>query len=502
MNDNHFLLNRWLFRCGLLLFAFLLFPASAFAQSPCGDLLDGSCVVDEQREGAFGAQRFFPAPGPRNFLTVRTARSDGERTFSLGAMVNYAHEPIIVELAPNVCRDRRDCNTRVIQNLAVLDLMGTYTPVPNVQIGLRVPVAYVQGQGITETGEPAALTGAGVDTVGLADPELEGKFRFYGAVDSPIAVGAAVFVTAPLGELTAEGNFLGSSSVTAGGRLIVDGRSGLFSYGVNLGGRYQESARIVADLGSEMFFGAAGALEVGPIFDLLAEIRGTTRFSGGAGTNTAELNAAARINPLNSPWAVTLGAGPGLIQGAIGVPTVRAFVGLSYTHEVRDTDGDGIPDAVDMCPTEPEDMDGFEDADGCPDADNDGDGIADDLDRCPNQAEDLDGFEDSDGCPDLDNDQDGVPDLRDRCPLEPENINGFEDEDGCPDVKDSDGDGVPDHLDQCPNEPEDTDGFEDTDGCPDPDNDGDGILDERDECVDEPEDFDGVEDEDGCPEDD
>src|SRR5262249_43949814 len=43
----------------------------------------------------------------------------------------------------------------------------------------------------------------------------------------------------------------------------------------------------------------------------------------------------------------------------------------------KDTDGDGIPDDEDACPTEPEDKDGFQDADGCPDPDNDGDGIPD-----------------------------------------------------------------------------------------------------------------------------
>lgn len=32
----------------------------------------------------------------------------------------------------------------------------------------------------------------------------------------------------------------------------------------------------------------------------------------------------------------------------------------------RDRDGDGIPDASDLCPDEPEDFDGFEDTDGCP----------------------------------------------------------------------------------------------------------------------------------------
>ncbi len=78
-----------------------------------------------------------------------------------------------------------------------------------------------------------------------------------------------------------------------------------------------------------------------------------------------------------------------------------------------DTDGDGIPDVSDLCPTVPEDKDGFQDEDGCPDLDNDQDGIPDTLDKCPNEPEDKDGFEDEDGCPDLDNDQDGIPDAED-----------------------------------------------------------------------------------------
>ncbi|MBX3249513.1 MAG: OmpA family protein [Myxococcales bacterium] len=98
-----------------------------------------------------------------------------------------------------------------------------------------------------------------------------------------------------------------------------------------------------------------------------------------------------------------------------------------------DRDGDGIPDELDACPDEPEDLDGFEDEDGCPDLDNDGDGILDRDDRCPSQPEDFDGFEDEDGCPDPDNDGDGIPDERDACPNEPETVNGVEDEDGCPD---------------------------------------------------------------------
>jgi len=50
-----------------------------------------------------------------------------------------------------------------------------------------------------------------------------------------------------------------------------------------------------------------------------------------------------------------------------------------------DRDGDGIPDDFDKCPDEPEDRDGFQDDDGCPDPDNDGDGILDINDQCPNE---------------------------------------------------------------------------------------------------------------------
>jgi outer membrane protein OmpA-like peptidoglycan-associated protein len=67
-------------------------------------------------------------------------------------------------------------------------------------------------------------------------------------------------------------------------------------------------------------------------------------------------------------------------------------------------------------------------------ADRDNDGIADDDDRCPDEAEDLDGFQDSDGCPDPDNDGDGIADVRDACPTDAETVNGFADDDGCPDT--------------------------------------------------------------------
>lgn len=75
------------------------------------------------------------------------------------------------------------------------------------------------------------------------------------------------------------------------------------------------------------------------------------------------------------------------------------------------------PFLKDRCPFEEEDLDGHDDADGCPDPDNDGDGICDNnptiqrnlaryskictgKDLCPDLPETKNGYQDADGCPD------------------------------------------------------------------------------------------------------
>ncbi|MBI2895133.1 MAG: OmpA family protein [Deltaproteobacteria bacterium] len=136
--------------------------------------------------------------------------------------------------------------------------------------------------------------------------------------------------------------------------------------------------------------------------------------------------------------------------------------GIVVERPNQDRDGDGIFDDRDRCPTVPEDFDGVEDEDGCPeDQDTDGDGIADSRDQCPLEPEDQDGYLDDDGCPELDNDADAIADSTDRCPNDPEDPDGFQDEDGCPDT-DNDTDSLVDAQDRCPNEI----GPVDNEGCP------------------------------------
>lgn len=157
---------------------------------------------------------------------------------------------------------------------------------------------------------------------------------------------------------------------------------------------------------------------------------------------------------------------------ALAEPNARAALRMSPPERclaqetpppaLGDRDGDGVLDAADRCPDEPEDRDGFEDDDGCPEEqDTDGDTILDASDFCVFQPEDRDGYLDEDGCPEPDDDLDGIADDEDRCPRDPEDRDGFEDDDGCPEA-DNDRDGVADVMDRCPNEA----GIESEQGCP------------------------------------
>ena len=111
--------------------------------------------------------------------------------------------------------------------------------------------------------------------------------------------------------------------------------------------------------------------------------------------------------------------------------------------------------------------------------DTDGDGIYDKHDKCPT----IPGLAEFDGCPDTDGD--GIQDSEDDCPL----VAGPAEHNGCPDT---DGDGIVDARDSCPNEA----GPRANRGCPWPDSDGDSVFDKDDECPDTP----GTVANNGCPE--
>jgi len=296
--------------------------------------------------------------------------------------------------------------------------------------------------------------------------------------------------------------FIGDNLPTLRGAIAITWSRAKVALGANAGFILRKPRTIYdSTVGQQLTFGVAASVGVTDKFSVIGEFFGRGGLESGFALDESPMEAIGGIRLVAArSVAVTVGGGAGLDR-AIGSPQARFFLSLGYAPDVRDSDGDKVQNAKDKCPLIPEDFDGHDDNDGCPDDDNDGDRRPDTEDKCVNQSEDIDGFDDDDGCPELDNDGDKMDDLKDKCPNDAEDGKEPYPTDGCPGHKrDSDADNIPDSVDACPMEEEDMDSFEDGDGCAEADNDADGVADAADKCGLCPEDKDGFEDEDGCPE--
>jgi len=449
--------------------------------------------------------------------------------WNVGAWVSYARRPVVV---PDAASGER---LAIVSDQVALDLTGGIGLGGRLALGFWVPAALYQ-RGETP---PPALGAGKLPATALGNIAVDARTTLVRRErGSTFGLGALARLSLPTGNLSST---LGEQRLRAEVRLLAD--VGFFgaTLRATAGARLREEELPYAGetFGHDLPFGLG--------LHLKPQTLGLDR--SGAWLFALEGHGAISLTPSfaagrESTAAIALAVRRtfGNVFGALGAevpvagmaepPAFSAFVSVGYAPHVDDADRDGILDEVDLCAERPEDRDGFEDKDGCPEIDDDGDGVEDSADRCPGSVEDLDGVEDADGCLDPDDDRDGTPDVRDACRAAPGPADPDPAKNGCP-VRDGDMDGVPDPRDRCPNRAEDRDGFADDDGCVDPDDDRDGLPDTRDRCRLEPgpaathaalegcpspdrdgdalegdadrcpeqaEDYDGAEDGDGCPE--
>ncbi|HEY4176508.1 MAG TPA: OmpA family protein [Kofleriaceae bacterium] len=492
-------------------------PRLAFGirASTVASVLLAAGTASAQSAGSLTLDTFRPAMDSRGYITVNASQplGHGEVSFGLGAL-DWGHHLLRFDGPAGASYS--------VDNVLTATLIGAVGaklgPV-ELEFGASLPLTIMSGdRGPDDLGvasDPNDDMRFGLDGQGMGDLGLHLKTRFLSTSRGPgIGVGAIASVYLPTGT---KDKFMGGGSVEPQLIGIVDkefGRSRRLRISLN-GGVRLRSTESFTDVGaggapatngritasSEIPFGLGIAYAISPQkFDIVGEVYGAKPIGDHENYQPAEAIGGVKLYLARNSF-LSLGAGRGLATSKGANPDVRAFIGIVFEPSIGDRDGDGLKDDIDKCPDDPEDRDGFEDEDGCPDPDNDRDGILDEDDKCPLIPEDKDGFQDEDGCPEgekNDRDGDSILDQVDKCPDDPEDFDKFEDEDGCPDL-DNDKDGILDVDDLCPNDPEDKDGFEDEDGCPDLDNDKDGIPDKDDKCPNKPETFNKVEDEDGCP---
>lgn len=143
------------------------------------------------------------------------------------------------------------------------------------------------------------------------------------------------------------------------------------------------------------------------------------------------------------PWHLHHGRSWRLVGIGMAIGFVAAIV-LFVPMKNKDTDGDGVMDVDDNCPSIDNSCQGDHDEDGignkC-DPDQDGDGVPNGRDKCYDilRSERFWVDEDRDGCLDNDDrDEDGILDIEDPCPDEgPDTFGDWwrdEDKDGCQDI--------------------------------------------------------------------
>jgi len=422
------------------------------------------------QEVNFPVVNFHPAVNPEGFYVTEWGKTLPHLTPTAALILNYAHRPLELLNADDGSFDHSLVNYQF--NADLMLGIGFYS---RFEVGLALPITLAQGtDGLEALGRSPGASLSG----GLGDIRLIPKVRLL--TKSIFSLALAAPLSLPTGS---DSNLLGDESVTWTPQAVAAVELKRVALAFNLGYTIRKEQGFDPPGGKQHVsvddavpMSIAARARVWKELDVLGDMYWAIS------TNEVDKEEVPLELLLGGRYTfpfgliANLGFGAGLTQG-LGTPAFRILAGVGYIFKRKeppppapvvdlDPDKDGILNPDDACPNDPEDKDGFEDTDGCPEADNDKDGILDADDKCPNDPEDKDSFEDEDGCPDTDNDKDGILDADDKCPMEPEDKDGFEDEDGCPDT-DNDKDTILDVKDQCPMEPEVFNGVDDEDGCPD-----------------------------------
>lgn len=469
----------------------------------------GECVSTQGLNGCVDADNLWMSAGNTRFFSVGPGTTTPASRFSFGLGLSYLSRPVGFLVGGP---DPDGTKVWVVDNAVNATFLWALGITERLQLTASTPVTLFQdGAGLYAVlGSDAELPRAGIRDLRFGlDFAILPRPR-AGTGEGLSLVGRFQFAL-PTGQKDA---LAGSSTMTWLPSVVGEYRWGRMTFAGEIGARVRGANELAgAVVGTQM------QASLGVSVDILPKYLAANAEAFALIGVDKQPQAALREGPsemlIPAEWMVSVSSAPllggdlsaslgggGMLpfasESAITTPRMRFSLALRYAPTGRDADADGVLDRDDRCPGAVEDRDGFQDDDGCPEADNDGDRIPDERDRCRDDAETVDGFKDDDGCPDLDDDDDSIPDENDACRNEAEDLDGYKDEDGCPEL-DNDGDGVPDKTDLCINGPEDKDGFRDADGCPDPDNDLDNVPDADDQCPGAAEDRDGFKDDDGCP---
>ncbi|NOY27818.1 MAG: OmpA family protein [Oligoflexia bacterium] len=262
-------------------------------------------------------------------------------------LVQYLNDPLVYRTATG---DRLAVVSDVVQADALLGL-GT----GRLSLGVDVPVyAYTAGTGGRETG----LGDLAADfELGILDPQ---KGPLGLALQGRLMLPTATVQTS-----------LGSPGLGYEVGAILDLRVDDTQLVLNAGTRGLPEAVLENVTLHDQVYGRlalAQSLLDGDLAGVAAELTAHANYSAPL-DNPAALPVEGMLSGYLRAGSLTLRAGGGMgFTNAVGAPDFRALLAIGFEPpNVADRDHDGIVDEIDDCLNQPEDFDGYRDADGCPD---------------------------------------------------------------------------------------------------------------------------------------
>ena len=307
----------------------------------------------------FGIERFRAGIDGAALLDVDWADVPAHGRWSFGAWSGLAHDPLVIY------DTQMNAVEALVERRVTTGLVGSLALWDRVELAVATDIVGYQSGAMS------------LPTSGLGDLSLVGKVML--ARGGGFAVAFVPAFGVPLGSAT---GYLREAGPTLAPELAASMTSGLFRASVNAGyllRKRVETAGLVVD--NEMYARAALGVNVSGTELMWSASAARPRHDATKNVVAVEtLIGAGR--PISSALAVFAAGGVGLDNG-FGTPDWRAVVGVRF--------GSAPPERAPMVVVEPPK----------PDVDSDGDGILDKDDRCPKEPEDKDGFQDADGCPDL-----------------------------------------------------------------------------------------------------
>ena len=308
-------------------------------------------IISQGAVPYFNAQAFRPAVDSYQFMWINDTSMGKSGTFNYRSTFSYASKPMVYE-------DFQGIRTDLLSSVTQMDVSAGFTN-NRIRYALTAPVI------LHATGEAVDPNNSSLN-LGLGEVMADVKMQLLDRNHHRLGMAVTGRSSLPTNTL----NFpLGTPGWMFELEGSMDAHLGMSTLAVNVGHRHQPTVVTEGvDWGSQIYsrVGFGHPFHHDKKSGIALEYNVAALYSQMDGDGLAMEGMLSGWYVIHELYQLRLGLSKGL-SSAMTTPDWRAVASVSFLHKTdRDSDKDGVLDHMDICPSVSEDMDGFQDDDGCP----------------------------------------------------------------------------------------------------------------------------------------